>query len=171
MRKLVTKEYIERRIFIIRDMKVMVDRDLAELYQVSTKRLNEQVKRNRRRFPTDFMFKLSRLETNELVANCDRFMSLKHSIVTPQVFSEQGVAMLSSVLNSSRAVSVNIQIMRAFVSLRQAMISQKELALRIGLLEEKYKDHDGQFKVVFDVIKSLIEPVQDTPKGKMGFHP
>ena len=149
----------------------MVDRDLAELYLVSTKRLNEQVKRNHRRFPTDYMFKLTRLETNQLVANCDRFISLKHSTATPRVFSEQGVAMLSSVLNSPRAVSVNIQIMRAFVSLRQAMINQKELALRIDLLEEKYKDHDGQFKVVFDVIRQLVEPPVEKPKERIGFHP
>ena len=149
----------------------MVDRDLAELYRVSTKRLNEQVKRNRRRFPRDFMFKLSQFETNELVANCDRLFSLKFSLVMPHVFTEQGVAMLSSVLKSVRAVSVNIQIMRAFASLRQAMINQKELALRIELLEKKYKDHDGQFRIVFDAIRALIKPLPEKPKEKFGFHP
>ena len=106
------QETIEAKIFIIREQKVMIDRDLAILYGVSTKRLNEQVKRNIQRFPKDFMFVLSMQEKNELVANCDRFITLKHSTVFPYAFTEQGLAMLSSVLNSERAILVNIQIMR-----------------------------------------------------------
>src|SRR3989339_2277462 len=112
MNNLLPEERIERRILVIRGEKVMVDRDLAELYGVSTKRLNEQVKRNIKRFPPDFMFRLNKSETAELVANCDRFKALKHSTTNPHVFTEQGVSMLSSVLNSEKAIDVNVQVMR-----------------------------------------------------------
>ncbi len=100
---------IENRIFTIRGQRVMIDRDLAELYEVPTSRLNEAVKRNIKRFPDDFMFKLSKDELLELIANCDRFQSLKHSSNPPYAFTEQGVSMLSSVLNSDRAISINIE--------------------------------------------------------------
>jgi len=110
---------IQNRIFTIRGLQVMVDRDLAELYGVENKRLNEQVKRNIERFPEQFRFQLTIEEKNELVANCDRFESLKHSTVLPHVFTEQGVSMLSAVLRSETAIKVSIQIMDAFVGMRK----------------------------------------------------
>ena len=161
------QERIEQQIFMIRGKKVMLDRDLAELYKVPTKRLNEQVKRNHRRFPNDFMFVLTRRELNELVANCDRFDTIKHSSVLPYAFTEQGVAMLSSVLNSDKAIEVNIQIMRTFSKLRELMLVHKDLRLKIEEMEKKY---DQQFKLVFDAIRKLLAPPPSKPKLPIGFH-
>ena len=136
-------ERIEKVIFLIRGQKVISDRDLAELYEVTTKALNQAVKRNERRFPTDFMFRLTKGEKEELVTNCDRFQTLKHSSALPSAFTEQGVAMLSSVLNNERAIQVNIMIMRAFVRLRKMLSSHAELARKLEELEKKY---DSQFR-------------------------
>ncbi len=130
----------------------MLDRDLAGLYGVSTKRLNEQVKRNIERFPEDFVFRLTRKEKKELVANCDRFKTLKHSTVNPSVFTEQGVAMLSSVLNSKRAVQVNIAIMRVFVKVRQIVSANREMLAKLDRVENKVESHDGKIKIIFKAI-------------------
>lgn len=124
MNELIKAEY-ETLIFHFRGFKVMVDTDLAVLYGVPTKRLKEQVKRNFSRFPEDFMFELTKAEKDELVANCDRLASLKHSSINPLVFTEQGVAMLSSILHSEKAIQINIEIMRAFSRYR-AMIRENE---------------------------------------------
>ena len=167
MSRQAVKEIVESRIFFIRWQKVMMDRDLAELYGVKTKVLNQAVKRNRKRFPNDFCFQLSRRELNKLVTNCDRFKLLKHSSVLPFAFSEQGVAMLSSVLKSDQAIDVNIAIMRAFVRLRNILSSHKMLARKLSHLENKY---DSQFKVVFDAIRRLMDPPVK-PKARIGFHP
>ena len=162
---LVPAERIEQSILLLRGQKVMLDRDLAKLYQVSTKVLNQAVKRNQKRFPLDFMFQLTNEENHELVTNCDRFMKLKHSSTLPYAFTEQGVAMLSSVLKSDRAVEVNIQIMRAFVRLRQMLSTHAELGKKLEDLEKKY---DSQFRVVFEAIHALMaEPEQ--PQRKIGF--
>ncbi len=162
---------IQSKIFFIRRQKVMLDRDLAELYGVPTYRLNEQVKRNIKRFPKDFMFQLNIQEKSELIANCDRFASLKHSTSNPYAFTEQGVAMLSSALNSDRAVEVNIQIMRVFVRIKELMISHKDLARKIEDLEGKYQDHDKKIMSIFEAIRRLIViPVTDNYKRtKIGF--
>jgi hypothetical protein len=165
MPNLIPTEVIEQRIFLIRGEKVMVDRDLAELYQVQTKVLNQSVKRNLDRFPDNFMFQLSKAERDELVTNCDRFATLKHSTSLPLVFTEQGVAMLSGVLKSKRAIQVNIQIMNTFVALRRMLADNKALSLRLDELERKY---DAQFKVVFDALRKLIAP-PDPPKRPIGF--
>lgn len=169
----VPQDVIENKIFLIRGKKVMLDTDLARLYEVPTKRLNEQVKRNRRRFPEDFMFQLTILERDELVANCDRLVKLKHSTSMPYAFTEQGVAMLSSVLNSERAINVNIQIMRTFTKLRELVATHKDLQRKIEEMEKKY---DQQFQVVFAAIKKLLEPPPKPlpepppkPKGPIGF--
>ncbi len=162
-------EIIQNKIFLIRGHKVILDTDLAELYGVLTKRLNEQVKRNIRRFPGDFCFQLTDQEKNELVANCDRFKLLKHSTSNPYAFTEQGVAMLSSVLHSDRAIEVNIQIMRVFVRLKELMLSHKDLARKIEDLERKY---DKQFVVVFEAIKQLLKgnkESSDYKRTKIGF--
>jgi len=161
-------EKIERSIFLIRGQRVMLDRDLAHLYGVSTKVLNQAVKRNGRRFPSDFMFRLTKHEKNELVTNCDRLERLKHSSALPSVFTEQGVAMLSTVLNSERAIEVNILIMRAFVRLREAMTSSKELAWRLDELEKHVASHDESIRTLFGAIRQLMAAPERGPK-KIGF--
>jgi ORF6N domain len=153
---LVPIERIEKAIYLIRGDKVMLDSDLAELYGVETKLLNRAVKRNLKRFPADFMFQLSAEEASDL--RCQFGSSKTHRggrRYLPYVFTEQGVAMLSSVLHSDRAVSVNIEIMRAFVRIRQMLASNVELSRRLDELESKY---NRQFKVVFDAIRQLMSP-------------
>ena len=165
--QLVPVEVVERRILLIRGHKVMLDSHLAELYQVPTFRLNEAVKRNRRRFPEDFMFRLSAEETKSLTSQIAISKPGRGGRRTlPYVFTEQGVAMLSSVLNSERAIAVNIAIMRTFVRLRQILATHKELAERLKAMEKKY---DKQFKVVFDILKQLMEPPPEPQKSPIGF--
>jgi len=166
MPNLISIEVITSKIFVIRGKKVILDRDLAQLYEVTTKRLNEQVRRNIRRFPEDFMFQLTKTEKDELVAICDRFNTMKHSTVFPYAFTEQGVAMLSGVLNSERALSVNIQIMRAFTQLRRMLLTNKNLRHKIEEMEKKY---DKQFAIVFQAIKQLLEPLPVKQKLPIGF--
>ena len=144
----------------------MLDHDLAELYGVKTHRLNEQIKRNIKRFPEDFMFQITDQEKAEVIANCDNLKKLKFSPSNPYVFTEQGIAMLSSVLNSDRAIEVNIQIMRTFSKIRELMLVHKDLRIKIEELEMKY---DSQFKVVFDALRKLIDP-PGKPKNPIGFH-
>ncbi len=162
---LIPDERIERAIFVIRGQKVMLDADLAELYGVTTKRLNEQVKRNRDRFPDDFMFQLSTEEKVEVVANCDHLKKLKFSPVLPYAFTEHGAVMLAAVLNSPVAVEVSLQVVRTFIRLRELLANHKELAQKLMTLEAKY---DSQFKMVFDAIRQLmVPPVKE--KRKIGF--
>jgi len=154
---LIPIEKIERAIYFIRGEKVMLDRDLAELYQVTTAALNQALRRNRERFPGDFMFQLTRAEVTQLNRSQIVIGSQKHRDprFRPYAFTEQGIAMLSSVLHSKRAISVNIEIMRAFVKLRLLLTSNAELSHRLDDLEGKY---DRQFKVVFDAIRQLMSP-------------
>ena len=161
---------IERRIYLIRGQKVMLDADLAQLYKVPTSRLNEQVKRNRKRFPSDFMFQLSREEASFLISQ-NAISSSGHGgrRKPAYAFTEQGVAMLSSVLNSDRAVQVNIAIMRAFVKLREIIATHRELAEKIEELEKKFLQHDAQIEAVFDAIRQLLEPPSPSPKRRIGF--
>ena len=159
---------IESKILQLRGKRVMIDRDLSGLYGVLTKVLNQAIKRNSKRFPEDFMFQLTTAEQRELVTNCDRFNTLKHSTSLPYAFTQEGVAMLSSVLNSERAILVNIQIMRAFVSLRRVALTYTGLKRKIDAMEKKY---DSQFSVVFKAMRQLLEPPSDPPKRKIGFHP
>jgi hypothetical protein len=143
----------------------MLDRDLAILYEVPTKALNQAVKRNIHRFPDHFMFRLTSEEKNELVTNCDRFNSLKHSTALPYAFTEHGVAMLSSVLNSEKAIMVNIQIINAFIRMREMLMNYEEIKQKIEDMEENY---DYQFKVVFEAIRQLLETPKK-PEKKIGF--
>lgn len=145
---------IENRIFTIRGFQAMLDRDLSELYQVPTKRLNEQVKRNIERFPEQFRFQLTQDEKSELVANCDRFVNLKHSTSLPSAFTEQGVAMLSAVLRSETAVQVSIQIMEAFVAMRRFIATNAEVFQRLDRVERKQLEVDKKFEQIFDAIES-----------------
>ena len=158
-------ERLEKAIFLIRGEKVMLDRDLAELYGVETRTLNQAVRRNLDRFPPDFMFELTRDE----ITGISQFVTssgLKFS-KRVTVFTEQGVAMLSSVLRSKRALAVNVEIMRTFVRLRQILTSHADLARRLDELEDKY---DQQFKVVFDAIRLLMNPKPQKQK-EIGFRP
>jgi len=161
---------VEKHILIIRGQKVMLDTDLAQLYQVPTYRLNEQVKRNRKRFPDDFMFQLNRQEMNSLTSQFAMSNEGRGGRRTlPYAFTEQGVAMLSSVLNSERAVQVNIAIMRAFVKLREIISTHKELALKIKQLEGKFRQHDTKIRAVFEAIRELLEPKVAPLKRQIGF--
>lgn len=162
---LVSVERIEQMILSLRGQKVILDKDLAALYEVSTSNLNKAVSRNIERFPKDFMFQLSAMEFNDLKFHFGT-SSWGGTRKLPRAFTEQGVAMLSSVLRSSRAVQVNIGIMRAFVRLRELLASDRELARKLDALEKQY---DSQFKIVFDAIRQLMAPPVK-PKRKIGFH-
>jgi hypothetical protein len=156
---------IEQRIFVIRGIQVMIDRDLAQLYGVEPKRLGEQVRRNIERFPEDFRFPLTENEKNELVANCDRFEPLKHSTTAPYAFTEQGVAMLSAVLRSDTAVKVSIQIMQAFVSMRRLLAASTPLLDRLDTLEKRQIANeihtDDRFERVFSALEAgNVKPAQ-----------
>ncbi len=166
MKDLIPTERIEQAIFLIRGHKVILDVDLAKLYGVTTFNLNKAVKRNLDRFPEDFMFQLTYQEVRNLIFHFG-ISSWGGTRKLPRAFTEQGVAMLSSVLKSKRAVQVNIEIMRAFVKLREMIASNKDLAKRLDELEKKY---DSQFRVVFDAIRELMAPVEPPPKPRrIGF--
>lgn len=167
---LVAEQKILNRIYVVRGQKVMLDQDLAEMYRVETKRLNEQVKRNALRFPKDFMF---RLTVNE-------FENLKSQIATsswggrrtlPNAFTEQGVAMLSSVLNSDVAIEVNIRIIRVFTKLREYALTHKEILLQLAKLEKEVKGNSRDIENIFVVLKELLEKQQkpSSPRNKIGF--
>ena len=170
MGELVLQEAVENKIFMIRGHKVMLDRDLARLYGVPTKRLNEQIRRNIRRFPEDFMFRLTIAEaisSRSQIATLKQGQNIKY---LPHAFTEQGVAMLSSVLNSERAIQVNIAIMRAFVKLRCILATHKELAHKLEELEGKIERHDSEIQAIFEAIRQLMEPPPVPPKPRIGFH-
>ena len=158
---------LEQKIYLIRGEKVMLDSDLAKLYGVSTKRLNEQVRRNLRRFPLDFTFRLTHDEVKILRSQIATSSWGGHRYL-PFVFTEQGIAMLSSVLNSDRAICVNIAIMRAFVKLRKVLSVNKELADQLKKLEARIDNHDSQIKMIFEAIRRLMVEEQK-PKEKIGF--
>jgi len=167
MKALIPLEVIEQRILLVRGQKVMLDADLAALYGVETKQLVRAVKRNILRFPEDFMFQLSNDEFENLRYHFGTSSHWGGRRYPPYAFTEHGVAMLSSVLNSPRAVQVNIQIMRTFAKLREIMSQHKDLARRLDELETKY---DAQFKIVFDAIRQLMAPPEPEPaKKRIGF--
>jgi len=163
---LVPIERIERAIILVRGEKVMLDLDLASVYGVTTKVLNQAVKRNASRFPSDFMFQLTETEKLEVVTNCDHLARLKFSPYLPYAFTEHGALMLANVLNSERAAQTSVMVVRAFVRLRQMLASNAELARKLAAMEKKY---DAQFKVVFDAIRQLMSP-PEKPKREIGFH-
>jgi len=161
-------EVIATKILLIRGKRVMLDRDLAYLYDVSTKALNQAVKRNTYRFPEDFMFQLTQGEKEEVVTNCDHLKVLKFSPQLPYVFTEQGVAMLSSVLNSKRAIQVNILIMRAFVKLRHILFGHKVFEMKLRELEKKVESHDVDIRDIFEAFRQLMG-LADSKKSIKGF--
>jgi hypothetical protein len=167
MKAQIIKSDYETMIFTFRAKKVMVDSDLAILYEVQTKRLKEQVKRNISRFPGDFMFELNEIEKLELVANCDRLQSLKHSSVLPMVFTEQGVSMLSSVLRSEKAIQINIEIMRAFAKYRALITETNELKNELIAM-------DNKFTQAFNYLLNRLDELhikQNQPRKRIGFRP
>ena len=168
MNDLIPSERIEKRILLLRGQKVMLSTDLAELYEVAPKVLVQAVKRNSTRFPGDFMFQLDLQEVRNLKSQFVTSSWGGRRRAAPYAFTEQGVAMLSSVLKSERAVQVNIAIMRAFVKLREILSTHKELAHKLGQLERKIERHDEEIKVIFDAIRQLMSPPEPKRK-KIGF--
>ncbi len=166
MNELVAQGEISSHIFTLRGREVMLDRDLAELYKVNTKVLNQAVKRNIKRFPSDFMFQLNAVEKNELVTNCDRFKTLKHSSINPYAFTEQGVYMLATVLKSDVAIEVNIAIMRTFTKLREFSKHYNALAKKIMEVERK---NDKQYKELSQALEELIQESRVVESKTIGF--
>lgn len=180
-KELITPVLIKSKIFVIRGKQVMVDRDLADLYDVETKAINQAVKRNVERFPEDFRFQLTKEEMNELVTNCDRFEILKHSSALPYVFTEQGVAMLSAVLHSETAIQVSIKIMNAFVQLRHYVSEhvlktddkvelaeiRRLLLLHIDHCDKKFSEQDKKINQIIQVLNNLLE--EPKSENKIGF--
>jgi hypothetical protein len=161
---------IEQRILLIRGQRVMLDADLAGLYGTTTKRLNEQVKRNRGRFPEDFMFQLTKKEKAEVVAICDHLAKLKFSPVLPNAFTEHGAIMVASVLNTKRAIQVSVYVVRAFVKLREMLSTHKELAHKLAELERKLQNHDESIQSLVVAIRQLMRPPEpEPPKKRIGF--
>jgi phage regulator Rha-like protein len=154
-------EVILNKILLIRDLKVMLDSDLAKLYGVTTKRLNEQVKRNIKRFPEDFMIQLTDAEKAQVVANCDHLKKLKYSPYLPLAFTEHGVVMLAGVLNSDRAILINIQIVRIFNKMRKMLTLHKDVLIEIEQIKNQISDHESRILVVFEYLKQFEKTKQE----------
>lgn len=162
---------IAESILIIRGERVILDANLAAFYGVTTKAFNQAIKRNRERFPEDFMFQLTSDERNEVVTNCDRLGKLKFSPHLPQAFTEHGAIMAAGILNSPRAVEVSVFVVRAFIKLRQAVSEHRELAHKIAELERKLTGHDQQILSIIQAIKHLAGPASPQKRNKIGFAP
>ncbi len=162
-------ERVETKLLLFRGQKVMVDADLAELYDVPTKRLNEQIKRNKERFPEDFVFRLTAREKAEVVANCDHLNRLRFSPALPYDFTEHGAIQAANVLNSAKAVEMSVHVVRAFVRLREMIASHKELARKHDELEQKIAGHDQAIAGLIDAIRQLMGPPEPTKKRRIGF--
>ena len=164
----VSEENVLEKIYVIRGLKVMLDRDLAEMYGVEAKRLNEAVKRNSTRFPDDFMFRITREEYNSLRSQFATLEKGKHSKYLAYAFTEQGVAMLSSVLNSETAIQVNIQIIRLFTKMKQLILDNKDLWMKIEKIEQHLVKNDEEIKTVFAYLKKLLIQ-ENKPRNPIGF--
>jgi hypothetical protein len=158
---IVPEEVIMNKILLLRGVKVMIDSDMAELYGLSTKRLNERVKRNLKRFPEDFMFQITEDEKQEVVAICDHLSRLKFSHQLPYVFTEYGAVMLASVLNSDRAIMMNIQIVRVFTKMRKLINTHSEILKKLDELQKKDFEQDNQILLIFEYLKQLEEAKHD----------
>ncbi len=168
-RSIAVVQQIDSRILLIRGHRVMLDADLAEVYGTTTKALNQAVKRNRERFPAEFMFQLTRREKDEVVTNCDHLRKLKYSPNFPFAFTEYGAVMLASVLNSPIAVQASIAVVRAFIRLREILATHKELARKLKELENRIEGHDEEITALFDAIRELMES-PEKPSKQIGFH-
>lgn len=165
---IIPAQRIEQAILLVRGQRVMLDADLASLYGVTTKRLNEQVKRNKDRFPSDFMFKLTDGEKAEVVANCDHLQRLKFSPALPYAFTEHGAIMVASVLNTQRAIEVSVYVVRAFVKLREVLGTHKAVARKLAELESRIDAHDRHITTLFEAIRQLMAP-PEKPRKRIGF--
>ncbi|HAZ14238.1 MAG: hypothetical protein A2X86_10065 [Bdellovibrionales bacterium GWA2_49_15] len=165
----VSLQNIENIILLIRGQKVILDADLAVLYGTSTKALNQAIKRNRNRFPADFMFELTEQEKSEVVTICDHLAKLKFSSTLPHVFTEHGVVMAASVLNTPKAIQVSIYVIRVFIKLRQMLIENKNLALQMMKLEKKIKSHDIAIHSLIAAISNITTPSHPARRKKIGF--
>ena len=166
-------ERIEQGILLIRGQRAILDADLALLYGVTTKALNQAVKRNPGRFPAEFVFQLTAEEKTEVVTICDHLSKLRFSHSLPYAFTEHGAVMAASVLNSPRAVEVSVFVVKAFIHMRRLLADQRQFAFKLSELESKLASHDTQFKVVFDAIRLLMQkpkPQPEAPKRRIGFH-
>jgi hypothetical protein len=169
--KLISKipdEMIANKIIALRDKKVMIDSDLATLYGVTTKRLNEQVKRNSKRFPEDFMFRITKEEKEQIISSFNHLNNLKHSSILPNVFTEHGAVMLASVLNSERAIEINIQIIRVFTNIRTLLSDNAELRFEIEKIKKKVDNHSKNIELVFQYLDELLEK-KSKPRKQIGF--
>ena len=168
-RSLIPLQRVEKTILFIRGQNVILDADLAKLYGVTTKRLNEQVKRNHERFPDDFMFQLTTKEKAEVVANCDHLSSLKYSPALPHAFTEHGALMAANILKSKTAVSMSIYVVRAFIRMREELTSRRDLEERLDQIEKILLVHDTELKDLFEKIRPLLLPPPEKPRKKIGF--
>jgi hypothetical protein len=166
---IVLADRIESSILLIRARRVMLDSDLAVVYATKTKALNQAVKRNRERFPADFMFQLTRREKAEVVTNCDYLRRLKYSPSLPFAFTEHGAVMLASVLNSPVAIQASLAVVRAFIRLRELLATHKQLARKLNQLENRLGEHDEEITALFEAIRQLMEP-PGKPGRRIGFH-
>ena len=162
-------ERISRRILTIRGLRVMIDADLAALYGVATKQLNQQVRRNPRRFPANFAFRLTAAERSEVVTNCDHLRSLKYSATLPLAFTEHGALMTASILNSPRAVEVGLYVVNAFVVMRDTLSSSKAIANRLDELERRVGTHDHAIREILAAIRQLTAPPEPAKRRRIGF--
>ena len=161
---------IEQRILLIRGQRVMLDADLAMLYGVPTRVLNQAVRRNLKRFPQDFMFKLTQPEKDQVITICDHLKNLKYAKALPNAFTEHGAIMVASVLNTERAVQISVFVVRAFVKLREMLSTHKELAHKLAALERKLQNHDESIRSLVVAIRQLMRPPEpETPKKRIGF--
>lgn len=169
-KSLVPNELIASRILLIRGHKVMIDSDIAELYGTTTKRLNEQVKRNTSRFPSNFMFELTKEEKEQVVANCDHLENLKFSPVLPRVFTEHGIMMVANVLTSERAIKVSIQIIEVFIKMREMLTDNLSLKLDIEEIKKKLSNHSKNIELVFNYLDELIDKKDnEKPRKEIGY--
>ena len=165
---LIPSEHIDNLILQIRNQNVIIDADLAKIYGVTTKKLNQAVKRNSKRFPADFMFQLNQKEKSEVVTICDHLSNLKYSPYLPYVFTEHGAVMMASVLNSERAIIVSVYVARAFIRLRKMISSNKEMVFKLNKIEQKVETHDKAIAHLINTIRKLMTP-QKIPRKKIGF--
>jgi ORF6N domain len=163
-------ERIESRIIVLRGLRVLIDKDIADLYGVTTKRLNEQTKRNGMRFPEDFMFQLTSAEKQEVVAKCDHLSTLKFSPKLPYAFTEHGAIQAANVISSKIAVEMSIQVVRAFIRLRQLVINHKAISSKLTQIENRLGAHDEQIAALLEAIRELATPITPAGRRKIGYH-
>lgn len=168
-RDVLVVEQIEPRVLSVRGQRVMLDADLAELYGTSTKVLNQAVKRNRDRFPADFLFQLTTEEKVEVVTNCDHLARLKFSPVLPYAFTEHGAIMAANVLNTPRAIDMGVYVVRTFIKLRTLLVTHQELGHKLAELERRVVGHDDAIRALVAAIRELMKPPVEKPKGQIGF--